>query len=183
MRKKHAFIPKIAMVSAVLVGIATIAAGCTEGYDYKPVDVGKDGSARPLKAKSNAQFIRGTYADVLGRTPETYDFEIDANGTLQSKFQIDEQSTLVTVLDGVGDPAAVRNLVAAGLVDSSEVELPTKADVDATAFVTDTFHQYLGREPSTYELDAFVRAWNEDPAVDPKVVVRAILASREYESN
>ena len=161
----------------------TVLSSC-KTYAFDDVPVGHDEAARTPKAKSNSQFVRSVYADLVGRTPESFDFVVtDDQGNETSRFPVDEQSTLIDVLDGLGDPDPMRAVLVAGLVDSAEVDLPEKSDTDAASFVTDAFHRFLGRDPTTYELGAFVAAWAEDPEVTPRTVVRSIIGSREYQSN
>jgi hypothetical protein len=160
-------------------------AACSETtYEFDPVSVGEDGPARDPQPRTNTQYIRGLYTDLVGRAPESYDFEIyDQSGTLVSVFPIAEQEYLLFTLDGVGDPTPLRSLIATGLVQSDEVDLPDKDGVDdPAAWITDQFRQFLGREPNTYELDVFVSEWESDPAVGPDAVIRALVGSREYQS-
>lgn len=166
-----------------LVLLAALA-GCSTTYDFDPASAGTpEGSAKPLHVKTSDQFVRGIYADLLGRTPETYDFELDINGTPDVKFQIDEQTTIENTLDGIGDSQPMRNLVVAGLLHSAELTLPDKASVaDPRSYIHDQFTHLLGREPNVYELDAFAQAWQSNPAVGPRAVIRAITGSREYQS-
>ncbi len=168
----------------VAVLLALGAAACQDSYSFDPVTAGETDSERTPRPKTDGQFVKAVYADLLGRAPGQLEVAIvDAQGAEVSAFPLDEQDLLLTVLDGVGDDDAMRALVVAGLVESEEVTLPSRGDVaDPAAFVAEQFRAFLGREPNAYELDAFVTAWNEDPAVDPKVVVRAILGSREYQS-
>ena len=42
--------------------------------------------------------------------------------------------------------------------------------------------QLLGREPNAYELEVFVAEWTSEPAVGPRTIIRAIIGSREYQS-
>ena len=73
--------------------------------------------------------------------------------------------------------------MATGLVNSPEAAFPEKSEVkDVPAYVTDRFHAILGRDPGAYELAAFVDEWKKDPAVGPRTVTRALIASREYQS-
>lgn len=182
--KPRSTFPRLAFALVPLAAATFALMACGKTYEFNDVPVGHDEAARVPKAKSNSQFIRSVYADLVGRSPEDFDFVVtDDQGVESSRFNVDEQSTLLQVLDGVGDPAPMRSVLVAGLVDSDEVDMPEKPEVDAEAFVTDQFHRFLGRDPSTYELEAFVDAWNADPAVTPKVVVRAIIDSREYQSN
>ena len=164
------------------IAVLLLLAGC-QSYSFAPITVGQRAEKVP-RPRSNSQYVRLVYSDLVGRAPAQYDFTVkDASGNLVSQFPVDEQQLLVNTLDGMGDPAALRDLIVAGLVDSSEVKLPDKSAVtDPAAFITLQFHAFLGREPSAYELAAFVEEWKQDPAVNPKTVVRALLASREYQS-
>jgi hypothetical protein len=60
--------------------------------------------------------------------------------------------------------------------------MPEKASVDAREYIRDQFRRLLGREPNTYELESFAAEWASDPAVGPRTIIRAITASREYQS-
>jgi hypothetical protein len=83
----------------------------------------------------------------------------------------------------MGDSRPLRALLVAGLAASAEVGLPARGDVDDPAeFVGEQFRRLLGREPSAYELRAFVDEWRADDAVGPRTVVRALVGSREYQS-
>src|SRR5690349_5297057 len=146
--------------------LALLAASCETSYKFDPVAVGDDGSERAPRARTNTQYIRGLYSDLVGRAPESYDILItDTAGTELARFPVAEQEFLLFTLDGVGDPAPLRSLIAAGLVRSAEVVLPDKEDVDDPAeFVTDQFKKFLGREPNPYELEAFTAEWESDPA-------------------
>lgn len=160
-----------------------LAASCADTtYDYDPATAGDPEGARAPRGKSPSQFVRGVYADLLGRSPETYDFVLKINGTEQVRFQLDEESQLVGALDGIGDSQPMRNLVANGLLHSDEVSIPDKAAVDAKTFIREQFTKLLGREPNPYELAVFVGEWESDPAVGPRTIIRAILGSREYQS-
>jgi hypothetical protein len=156
---------------------------CTTSYDYDPAGAGdQEGSARPPQSKTSSQFVRGIYADLLGRTPETYDFTLSINGTQAVKFTIDEETTLDTALDGVGDPVPMRALVVDGLLHSTEITIPEKsADADAKAYITDQIKRLLGRDPNVYELAAVAVAWATDPAVGARSIIRAIAGWRAYQ--
>jgi hypothetical protein len=160
------------------------AASCDTSYKFDPVAVGDDGNARAPRPRTNTQYIRGLYTDLVGRAPESYDILItDAAGTELGRFPVSEQEFLLFTLDGVGDPAPLRSLIAAGLVRSAEVVIPEKDEVDDPAdYVTEQFERFLGREPNPYELTAFTAEWDSDPAVGPRTVIRALVASREYQS-
>src|SRR6185503_1214452 len=87
---------------AVAAVLALGAAGCGDkGYEFDEVALGGDGEARTPKARSNSQFVRAIYTDLLGRAPESYDFVVtDADGNELTRFPVDEQQYLVDALDG-----------------------------------------------------------------------------------
>ena len=173
-----------ALALAGALGSSLAACGGETTYVFDEVAVGdpEEGGREP-RERSNSQFVRAVYGDVVGRAPESYDFSVSAGGDELFRFPVDEQSLLVRVLEGMGDSRPLRALLVAGLAASDEVGLPARADVDdAAAFVADQFRRLLGREPSAYELRAFVDEWEADPAVGPRTVVRALVASREYQS-
>ena len=178
--------PRAALLSLWVAVSMSLALGACSGkaYEFEEVSVGQDGADRTPKARSNSQFIRSIYTDLLGRAPEAYDFIVtDAEGNEITRFPVDEQQYLVDALDGINDTDPLRAVIAAGLTSSPEAELPEKSEVaDPAAFVTEQFHRFLGRDPGSYELAAFVAEWNADEAVNPRTVVRALIASREYQS-
>ena len=166
-----------------ILAVALAATACADTtYDYDPTTAGDPEGARAPRGKSPSQFVRGMYADLLGRAPETYDFVIKQNGVEQARFPLDEQQQLVGTLDGIGDSQPMRNLMANGFLHSAEVTIPDKSAVDPTEFIREQFTKLLGREPNPYELAVFVSEWESDPAVGPRTIIRAILGSREYQS-
>ncbi len=171
------------IATLALLLLACVAA-CTETtYDFSDVDVGGDGSGRAPRERSNSQFVRAAYADLLGRTPESYDVVVTVNGTEAARFPVDEQQILLAGLDGVGDPAPMRSLMVSGLLASDEVNLPRKAEVDdPSGYITDQFRFFLGRDPNPYELATFADEWAKDPAVGPRAIIRALMESREYQT-
>jgi hypothetical protein len=169
---------RIAMVCALAVS------ACATTYEYDPTAVGDpEGGDRAPRSKTSSQFVRGVYADLLGRTPTTFDFTLKISGATQFTLPLDEQAQLINVLDGLGDGLPMRNLIVNGLLHGSEVTLPAKGSVtDARAYIRDQFTRLLGREPNAYELESFADAWDHDPAVGPRTLIRAIVGSREYQS-
>jgi hypothetical protein len=166
-----------------LLLLVALATACTDVYEYDPTNAGEpEGSERAPRGKSSTQFLRGVYADLLGRTPETYEIVIKFQGTEVFRFSADEEALLGNSLDGLGDSLPMRNLIANGLLHSTEITIPDKGSVDAREYIREQFRRLLGREPNTYELEAFAGEWAKDPAVGPRTVIRAIIASREYQS-
>jgi hypothetical protein len=173
-----------AMIHMVLAAALTALAApaCTETYDYDPATAGEAEGDRQPRAKTATQFLRGLYADLLGRTPTTFEFVLRLGGTEAFRLPLDEEAQLTAVLEGLGDSQPLRNLVAKGLLHSAELTLPAKGSVDAREFIREQFRRLLGREPNAYELEQFAGEWAKDPAVGPRTIIRAIVGSREYQS-
>lgn len=173
---------RVAAATAIAIVAALGLVGCDTTHAFNAIVIGDEEAGRAPAAMSNTQYVRSVYADLLGRTPEVYDFEIESAGGADT-FQIDEQESLVHALDCLGDPDPLRALIVAGLVRSAEVRLPEKEQVaDPRGFIREQFRRFLGREPGSYELIAFEEEWAADPAVGPRAVVRALIGSREYQS-
>ncbi len=166
-----------ALLSALLL------ASCGETtYVFDDVDVGDDQAGRTPQARSDAQFVRAVFADLIGRSTTTTEITIRIGENSQI-IAIDEQDTLENTLAGLGDSRALRAILLTGLVDHADANIPNKSDVDdEREFIADQFRRFLGRQPSIYELETFVREWSEDDAVTPKTIIRALLGSREYQS-
>lgn len=167
-----------------MVSLAAGLAGCGYSYEFDPVTLGDDKAGRVPEPRTNSQYIRAVYADILGRAPEIYNFDLqDPSGKVLAEIPIQEQTNLNTALDATGDPGPLRALLAAGLLGSAESDVPEKEAVaDPRAFIRDQFRTLLGREPNAYEAFAFEDAWNTDEATGPRAVIRAIVGSREYQS-
>jgi len=166
---------------AIAASLSLVACGETT-YIFEDVDVGDDNEGRTPRERSDAQFIRAVYADLIGRSTQTQEVTIRI-GQQSFVLPFDEQAVLEQVLAGLGDSRSLRAILIAGLVDHEEANIPTKSEVsDPSAFVSEQFRRFLGREPSAYELEAFVADWDSDDSVHPKTVIRALLGSREYQS-
>jgi hypothetical protein len=176
----------LATLLAAAVALGSLGA-CTETYEYEPATAGdEEGSGREPRAKTSSQFLRTVYADLLGRTPESYELSLSFGGGPVAKLPIDEERDLVTVLEGIGDSLPMRNLLVNGLLHSAEVSIPDKATAsnagDPRPYITTQFERLLGRSPNAYELEAFAAEWLKEPAVGPRTIIRAIIGSREYQS-
>ena len=171
-------------MTRIAMMLALALAACATTYDYDPTTVGDpEGGDRAPRSKTSSQFVRGVYADLMGRTPAAFDFTLKLNGATQFTLPLDEQAQLVNALDGLGDGLPMRNLVVNGLLHGSEITLPAKGSVsDPRGYIREQFTRLLGREPNAYELEGFAGAWDRDPAVGPRTIIRAIVGSREYQS-
>jgi hypothetical protein len=160
--------------------------GCLDVYAYDPATVGApeaDVAARAPRAKTSTQFVRGLYVDLLGRAPTRYDVAVRVGGAEVTRLPIDEEAQLTAVLDGLGDGQPLRNLITVGLLHSAELAVPTKASIsDPRGYIRGQFRKLLGRDPTPYQLEAITDAWASDAAVGPRTLQRALIGSREYQS-
>lgn len=165
------------------LALASLAIACGDTtYVFDDVGVGDDEAGRTPRERSNAQFIKAVYADLIGRSTEAYNLDITAGANTLS-LPLDEQQILESYLGGLGDSRAARAILVAGMVEHEEVDIPEKSEVsDVEAFITDQFRTFLGRDPSIYELETFTSEWASDSSVNPKTVIRALIASREYQT-
>jgi len=170
-------------LATLTIAAALAASACTETYAYDPATAGEAEADHQARAKTSSQFLRGLYADVLSRTPETFEFVVRLDGAEVLRFPLDEEAQLTAVLEGIGDSLPMRNLIAKGLLHSTEVAIPARAAIaDPRAYIRDQFRRFLGRDPNPYELEQFAGEWAQDAAVGPRTVIRAIVGSREYQS-
>lgn len=178
---KRSFSALFALCAALMLAAP---AGCSDTtYIFEDVELGPDEDERTPRPRTNLQWLRSVYTDLLGRSPEAYDLILTVNGAEAARFPLDEQDQLLSFLDAVGDPAPMRGILTAALVRNVDANLPSKNDItDPAEFISEQFRKYLGRDPGLYELETFVDEWNDDPNVNPRTVVRALLGSREYQS-
>ncbi len=97
---------------------------------------GKNRGPRP---KTDHQFIKSLFVDLLGRAPAYEEFRNMRNA-----------------LQSLSDPAPLRGVLARVMLDSGAV-VPPAADptTDAPAVVRELFHRFLGRDPLQKEMTAF----------------------------
>ena len=170
-------------LATIAVALAHAAPACTDTNENEPATAGEAEGDRQPRAKTSSQFLRGLYADILDRTPETYEVIVRYGAPEPLRFPLDEEAQITSVLEGIGDSLPMRNLVTKGLLHSVEIAIPDKASIsDPRAYIRDQFRRFLGREPNAYELEQFAGEWSNDSAVGPRTVIRAIVGSREYQS-
>ncbi|MCE9637220.1 MAG: PKD domain-containing protein [Planctomycetes bacterium] len=129
------------------------------------------GADRPPRRKSDFQFIRSLFVDLLGRAPAYEEFRNMRNA-----------------LQALADPTPLRGVLAKVLLDSSaSIAPPVGAAMDERyagdrwrPAVTDLFRRLLGREPSTVEMDLFVTALQE-PGATWRTAAMGLLSSPQYQ--
>ena len=113
--------------------------------------------------KSNQLFVRSLFVDLIGRLPS------DA-----------EALPMRDALDGLSDSRPLRSVMVRLLVDSKDVRLPKKEDIeDRTLWLAGLFPRFYGRAANKQELEAFATAFNE-PDCRPETVLYALLTAPEY---
>ena len=116
------------------------------------------------RLKTERQFLRGLYHDLLERTP-TYQ----------------ELRNLRNAMQAMADPAPLRSVLAKVILDSGQAKLPECAPGGQAEFVSACFLRYLAREPTAAEAAAFAKAMTADGA-QPLHIVRTLVGSLEYQT-
>ena len=113
----------------------------------------------------NRIYVRSLFVDLIDSLP-------DASETQRMR----------NALDGLADSGPLRSVIARLLIDSGQVVLPEKQDIeDPTQWIGSLFERYLGRAARPVELSAFVQAFH-DPECRPETVVYAIVSHPEYQT-
>lgn len=114
--------------------------------------------------KSERQFLRGLYQDLLQRPPTH-----------------DELRSLRNALQSMADPTPLRAVLAKVVLDSGQTQLPAFRRGASAEFVTECFARYLCRQPTERELTVFQTALDQEGGT-PAQVVRALITSLEYQT-
>jgi hypothetical protein len=115
------------------------------------------------RGKSERQFLRGLYQDLLERAPGE-----------------DELRNLRNALTAMADPAPLRAVLAKVILDSKDARLPARGSGHDDEFVRQCFLRYLAREPGDSELRVFTGALQQ--GASPLQIVRALVGSLEYQT-
>ena len=112
---------------------------------------------------SNRAFVNALYVDLLGRMPTQ-----------------EEAEPMREALDGLGDSAPLRSILARLLLDSGRVSIPSKSELtNRREWAASLFPRFFGREASPEELDAVCGALDE-PSCQPSTILYALLSHPEY---
>lgn len=117
-----------------------------------------------LRPKSDIQFIRTLYMDLLGREPTQEEFDFVQNA-----------------IQAFADPIPLRSVIVKIILDSGAVSFPDKSDLqNSEVWVIDLYLRFLSRQPAGTEIRACLDALAR-PDCNTKTVVQAILSSLEYQ--
>lgn len=116
------------------------------------------------RPKSERQFLRGLYVDLLDRVPE-----------------LEELRNLRNAMNAMADPAPLRSVLAKVILDSPQAKLPEAAAGKEAEFVQSCFRRYLARAPGAKELEVFTGAMLQKGA-RPQQIVRTLVGSLEYQT-
>jgi hypothetical protein len=112
---------------------------------------------------SNRAFVNALHVDLLGRMPTK-----------------DEAEPMREALDGLGDSAPLRSILARLLLDSGRASIPSKAELtNRRVWTASLFPRFFGREATIVELDAVCGALDE-PSCQPSTILYALLSHPEY---
>lgn len=115
------------------------------------------------RQKSDHQFVRSLYMDLLGRLPDG-----------------DELRNMRNAMLSMADPTPLRTVMAKVILDSGRPRLPRLERGQEGAFVDACFENYLCRTPTEGERTTYVGAMQQNGATD-RQIVRALLGSPEYQ--
>ncbi len=115
------------------------------------------------RPRTNHQFVRSIYMDLLERQPSYQDFRRMRNALLS-----------------MADPAPLRAVMAKVILDSGRARVPEMAAGDTEGFIRDCFLRYLGRHPTQQEQTKFTKIV-KDPDITGEHLVRALVTSPEYQ--
>jgi hypothetical protein len=119
------------------------------------------GAARAPKAKSDRQFIKSLFVDLLGRPPAYEEFRNMRNA-----------------LQAIADPKPLRGVLAKVLLDSGAVLAPAGAEPEDQ--VVELFRRLLGRDPERRELTVYAAALRK-PVTTWRLAALALLTSPHYQ--
>jgi hypothetical protein len=103
------------------------------------------------------------HVDLLGRKPTP-----------------EEAEPMREALDGLGDSAPLRSILARLMIDSGKVPIPEKQELgDWDAWTKELFRRLFAREASPEELSAVTAALNQ-PSCQPSTIIYALLSHPEY---
>lgn len=72
-----------------------VVGGCTDVYDFNSTSAGDpDVSDEAVNGSTPTRFVRKIYADIVGRTPETYDVSLRFQGNELFRFVADEEAAI-----------------------------------------------------------------------------------------
>jgi len=112
---------------------------------------------------SNRAFVNALHVDLLGRVPTD-----------------EEAEPMREALDGLGDSAPLRSILARLLLDSGKVYIPEKLEIgDRGEWTNSLFKRLFGREASADELTAVSSALDE-PTCQPVTIIYALISHPEY---
>ena len=115
------------------------------------------------RPRTDNQFIRSLYFDLLERAPNYQEFRNMRNA-----------------LFSMADPAPLRSVMAKVILDSGRAKLPKMTRGEEASFIRQAFLRYLGREPTQREQADFIKLLKRD-STRVEHVVRALITSPEYQ--
>jgi hypothetical protein len=116
------------------------------------------------RSKTERQFLRGLWHDLLERTPS-----------------YEELRNLRNAMQAMADPAPLRSVLAKVVLDSGKCTLPECTAGAEAEFVRACFTRYLAREPNERERAVFTKTLTQDGG-KPDQIVRALVGSLEYQT-
>jgi len=161
----HTF--RLIVISSLILGTVVIFSGCEKEKVY---DVNEQTILAPnagkTKQKSDQQYIAILYANLF-QTALSSDNLYEASECVQS----------------IGDKDLVHEVLISNYMNQSGVILPSNQEMrsDIDAFITETYHRFLVRNPTEAERQYFKNYISTHPNVTPELVYFSFSLSNEYQ--
>jgi hypothetical protein len=153
----------LALFSILILGTA-----CKKDYNYI-YDVGNEvvyeSNAEKTKQKTSAQYVSILYSNLF-----------------QSSIPQSELTDLSELRTAIGDKQIADNLIINDYTHSSNVQIPTDAQMraDIPTFVEETYIRFFLRKPSPYEARFMKESIESDAGLTPALIYSAFAESNEY---
>lgn len=140
---------------------------CTENsyvYEVNEIDV-EPNNAGKTKEKTSGQYLAILYANLF-----------------QKPLSPGDLVDLTDLIASIGDKQVAYETIIAKFLNSSEVIIPSKAEMDTNVsqFVIDTYQRFYVRNPSQGEKAYFINYIESHPDITPELVYFAFATSAEY---
>src|SRR5206468_994556 len=119
-------------------------------------------NAKYPRAKTDPQWVRTLYVDLLGARPDYKEFRDTRNALL-----------------ALADSTPIRRVLGKVVVDSKKADRAAAVGADGKRWIEERFLLLLGRPATPKELEEFQAVLKDD---GPRVILKALVQSRDYQS-
>lgn len=164
---KHSYALFSVKIWSLVFCLGLLLPACTEHsyvYEVNEIEV-EPNNAGKTKEKSSGQYLAILYANLF-----------------QKPLSPGDLVDLTDLIASIGDKQVAYETIIAKFLNSPEVIIPSKAEMDANVaqFVVDTYQRFYVRNPSQGEKTYFVNYIESHPDLTPELVYFAFATSAEY---